>query len=78
MQFQSNILQLKIDRPINIESTAFGAGMLAGLGSGFWENTKDLINIRKTDKIFTSNMGNTERSQLLSSWDRAIKMAMSN
>ena len=78
MQFQSNIMQLKIDRPINIESTALGAGMLAGLGSGFWGNTKDLINIRKTDKIFTSNMENTERSQLLSSWDRAIKMALSN
>ena len=47
MQFQSNIMQIDIDRPINIESTALGAGMLAGLGSGFWKNTKELINIQQ-------------------------------
>jgi len=51
MQFQADILQINIDRPKNIESTALGAGMLAGLGVGFWKNPSELNEVRRTDKI---------------------------
>ena len=56
MQFQANILKQKIDRPVNIESTALGAGMLAGLASGLWVNTQELIETRKIDHIFSTKL----------------------
>ena len=72
MQFQADLLQLKIDRPANIESTALGAGMLAGLGVGFWKNPEELKAIRKTDKIFTPTMSKTQRDELLTNWNIAL------
>ena len=78
MQFQSDILQLKIDRPLNIESTALGIGMLAGIGSGFWNNPKDLESIRETDKIFEPVMDVQTRKSLLQNWHQAIKRTCYN
>ena len=73
MQFQADILQIKIDRPKNIESTAMGAGMLAGLGVGFWKNPADLKVVRKTEQIFISTMPEDKRRELLSNWKLAIR-----
>jgi len=73
MQFQADILQINIDRPKNIESTALGAGMLAGLGVGFWKNPPELKEVRKIDKIFYPTMSNNIRINLLSNWKSAIR-----
>ena len=73
MQFQADILQINIDRPKNIESTALGAGMLAGLGVGFWKNPSALKGVRKTDKIFYPTMSDDNRINLLSNWKSAIR-----
>ena len=75
MQFQADMIKTSIDRPLNIESTALGAGMLAGLGTGFWSHTGELINVRKIDRIFTANMDAAERSALLMAWGKAVKKA---
>ncbi len=73
MQFQADILQIKIDRPKNIESTALGAGMLAGLGVGFWKNPAELKAVRETDQIFIPTMADDKRTELLSNWKLAIR-----
>ena len=73
MQFQADILQIKIDRPKNIESTALGAGMLAGLGVGFWKNPAELKAVRETDQIFIPTMSDNKRTELLSNWKLAIR-----
>jgi len=73
MQFQADILQINIDRPKNIESTALGAGMLAGLGVGFWKNPSELKEVRKTDKIFHPTMSEKNRISLLANWKSAIR-----
>ena len=73
MQFQADILQIKIDRPKNIESTALGAGMLAGLGVGFWKNPAELKAVRETDQIFIPIMSDDKRTELLSNWELAIR-----
>ena len=73
MQFQADILQININRPKNIESTALGAGMLAGLGVGFWKNPSELKEVRKTDKIFYPTMSDDNRINLLSNWKSAIR-----
>lgn len=73
MQFQADILQIKIDRPKNIESTALGAGILAGLGVGFWKNPAELKAVRETDQIFIPTMEDDKRTELLSNWKLAIR-----
>ena len=73
MQFQADILQINIDRPKNIESTALGAGMLAGLGVGFWKNPAELKSVRKTDQIFIPTMSDDKRTELLSNWKLAVR-----
>ena len=73
MQFQADLLRLKIDRPKNIESTALGAGMLAGFGSGFWKNPSELITIRKSDKMFIPSMPEDIRTNLLANWRMAVR-----
>ncbi len=73
MQFQADILQINIDRPENIESTALGAGMLAGLGVGFWKNPAELKSVRKTDQIFIPTMSDDKRTELLSNWKLAVR-----
>jgi len=76
MQFQADIIQQTIDRPTNIESTALGVGMLAGLGAGFWSHAGELQIVRKTDRIFRAEMTDIERSGLLHGWKRAVKQAI--
>jgi len=78
MQFQADILQINIDRPKNIESTALGAGMLAGLGVGLWKNQSELKEVRKTDKIFYPTMSDDNRISLLSNWESAIRKLQRN
>ena len=55
MQFQSDLLNAKVDRPKMIEITALGAAMLAGLKAGFW-TTQDISSIREVDRIFSPKM----------------------
>jgi glycerol kinase len=72
MQFQSDILNTKVTRPLVTETTAMGAAYLAGLATGFWENTEAIRYQWKTDRIFTPQMNETKRIQLLDGWKKAI------
>ena len=75
MQFQSNILDQKIERPYNIESTALGVGMLAGLEIGFWDNIHEIIKFRKIDRFFTPDLSNKDRTILTNQWETAVRKA---
>jgi glycerol kinase len=78
MQFQSDILRMKIDRSENIESTALGAGMLAGLGAGFWRDPLELKALRSSDKIFTPTIDDNTRTTLLRAWKKAVQKAQTS
>jgi len=73
MQFQADLLQITIDRPRNIEITALGAGMLAGLGSRFWSDPAELKAVRRTDKTFIPTIDNNIRTTLLHAWKQAVQ-----
>jgi glycerol kinase len=73
MQFQSDILRMKIDKSENIESTALGAGMLAGLGAGFWRDPLELKAMRSSDKIFIPTIDDNTRTTLLLAWKKAVQ-----
>jgi len=78
MQFQSDILNLDINRPENIETTALGAALLAGLAVEFWDSPNDFKNIIKIDKTFTSTMNNKIRTSLLYGWKDAVSRTLTN
>ncbi|MBN1560677.1 glycerol kinase GlpK [candidate division KSB1 bacterium] len=77
MQFQSDILDVDIDRPLLFETTALGAAFLAGRAVGFWHDAKELQAVRKTGKIFKPNMEKERKTALLRGWARAIEKTKS-
>jgi len=71
MQFQSDILGVRVLRPKIVETTAMGAAMLAGRAVGIW-NDNDLNNLQAPDREFVPNMDEPTRAKLLKQWNRAI------
>lgn len=73
MQFQSDLLQVVVHRPKMIESTAFGAALLAGLGVGFW-NTNDIELFKSANQtIFTPSDHSTKFQKLYANWLKALQ-----
>lgn len=73
MQFQSDILGSKVDRPEVIETTALGAAYLAGLAVGYWKDQEDISTNWALSKSFTPKMESFKREFLLKGWHKAIK-----
>ena len=76
MQFQSNILDCKVQRPNCIETTALGAAYLAGLAVGYWESLEDIRSNWAIDRVFTPAMDEEKQQKLLKGWHKAVKCAM--
>lgn len=72
MQFQSDILNVAVDRPKMIEVTAFGAALLAGIKAGVWAK-KDIDAIRNVDTIFTPKMDKKTRLKSYNGWLKAVE-----
>lgn len=77
MQFQSDILNTKVTRPIIMETTALGAAYLAGLASGFWKNTEELKQQWKADQSYVPAMKAEDRDNLLKNWHKAVQRSLS-
>ena len=75
MQFQSDILNTAVVRPVITETTALGAAYLAGLAVGYWQNMEDIQNQWQIDKTFTPIMNDAERIVLTKAWQRSVKAA---
>ena len=75
MQFQSDILNCKVLRPEIIESTAMGAGYLAGIYSSLWDKNTILSN-QKINKIFDPSIDDDKRKSLYKGWNSAVKRSM--
>lgn len=73
MQFQSDILQTKIVRPVNFETTALGACMLAGLAIGLFNSYDELREKYHVDREFEPEMSIMEQGRLVHGWKKAVK-----
>ena len=73
VEFQSDIMNMPLYRPVCIETTSLGAAYLAGLATGYWESTEDIISNWQVDKIFEPNMAEDRREELLDGWHKAVK-----
>ena len=76
MQFQSDILDVPVNRPTVIETTALGAAYLAGLAVGFWSSKEEIKAKWNVDKEFISSMSEERRNKLYRGWKKAVKRAL--
>ncbi len=71
-QFLANILNIPVQRPVQIETTALGAAYLAGLHCGIYESPEDLASNWQLDREFTPSIDAEQRDQMLAAWQKAV------
>jgi len=76
MQFQADMLNARVNRPVQIETTAIGAAFLAGMGVGFWKDIHELTEARKVENIFSPDLGEEERARRYSGWKEAVSRTL--
>lgn len=75
MQFQADLLNVRVVRPVITETTALGAAYLAGLAVGYWDSIDTIAKQWQKDATFDSNMDALENQRLRKEWKRAIRAA---
>lgn len=75
MQLQADYLSAQVDRPKQIETTAIGAGYMAGLGCGHWKNLKDIKNIWQKDRSFAPVLPKKDLEIRLARWRKVVNKA---
>ena len=75
MQFQADILNVSIERPKEIESTAMGVAYLAGIAAGIWSEEK-LREAKQLDRTFLPEMEEEDRNKLYRGWKKAVSRCM--
>lgn len=73
MQFQSDILDTKVERPECVETTALGAAYLAGIAVGYWKDIQDVLENWKLERTFQSQMHKEVREKNVEGWHEAVK-----
>ena len=76
MQFQSDISRLEIKRPEVIETTALGAGYLAGLATGFWKDKSEIYENWNCNREFVPMLSADDAKKRIKGWNRAVKAAL--
>jgi glycerol kinase len=72
MQFQSDILNVDVVRPVVAETTALGAAYAAGLAVGYWASEDDIRQNWAEDKTWTPSMDEDQRAKLYAGWKKAV------
>ncbi|MCQ9282893.1 glycerol kinase GlpK [Priestia megaterium] len=76
MQFQSDVLNVPVERPQVNETTALGAAYLAGLAVGYWKDCNEIAQQWNMEKSFEPNMEEEKREELYSGWKKAVHATM--
>ena len=76
MQFQADILNVDVERPVTKETTALGVAYLSGLKVGYWKNLDDIVDNWKVDRVFSPNMDDLTREKLYIKWKKAVKRSL--
>jgi glycerol kinase len=73
LQLQADVLDVAVERPAVLETTALGAAYLAGLAIGFWPDLESLAANWQLDRRFEPAMPASRRERLLAGWHRAVE-----
>ncbi|QDU08007.1 glycerol kinase GlpK [Gimesia aquarii] len=73
MQFQADMLDVPVQRPVVHETTALGAAYLAGLAVGFWQDQAEVTNNWALDAEYQPSMEASRRDHLYQRWQKAIE-----
>jgi glycerol kinase len=73
MQFQADILNVPVVRPVVAETTALGAAYAAGLATGFWSSQEELARNWQRDRVWQPNMQSALRDALFAAWKKAVR-----
>ncbi len=76
LEFQSDIINMPLYRPECIETTSLGAAYLAGLATGYWKNTDDIVSNWQINRIFRPDMDDKRRKMLIDGWHKAVKCTL--
>jgi glycerol kinase len=76
MQFQADMLAAPVVRPKVIETTALGAAYAAGLATGYWSSTDDIVGNWRADKTWRPAMDAAQRDRLFSAWNKAVARSL--
>jgi glycerol kinase len=72
MQFQADVCETNIIRPVVRETTALGAACLAGLCVGFWKDTEEIKDRWQRETLFRPMMSDEKRKSLVDGWHKAV------
>ncbi len=75
MQFQADVMDVPVVRPVVMETTALGAALLAGLAVGVYATLEETAQAWQQDASFTPGMEAHQRKNLLSGWHKAVERA---
>jgi glycerol kinase len=76
MQFQADILDVPVVRPKVTETTALGAAYAAGLATGVWSGTDELVSNWSVDQRWNSRMAAEKRERLYAGWRKAVERSL--
>jgi glycerol kinase len=72
LQFLADMVNVTVERPVNVESTVLGAAFLAGLQSGVYESTDAIAQLWASDRVFEPQMSDEKRNALYRGWQDAV------
>ena len=72
LQLQANLLQCRVTRAAQLESTALGVAYFAGLALGFWQDEADIAKHWKSDGRFVPQCAQSDLSELQIAWQKGI------
>jgi len=73
LQFQADLLGVPVLRPVNTETSAFGAAALAGLGVGFWQSQEELAALWALESRFEPRMSRADAARRRARWQQAVE-----
>jgi glycerol kinase len=76
LQFQADLLNVSVRRPVVAETTALGAAYLAGLAVGYWQGLDDVRNNWALDREFSPSMDAAKREKLYAGWKKAVSRSL--
>ena len=75
-QFLADVLEARVERPVELETTALGAAFLAGLATGVWSDLAGLARTYSTAAVFVPRMTAARRATLIAGWRQALERAL--